>query len=269
MRKKILTIFIATLPLVLAFAPATFAGDGDCVAPPGANLEGYPVLEGREMTPETAAKMGLRLEPLTEPWEGFNWYGGRHCYQYERLRVGTKVYVDSDGEVRYKADCSNRLISLRDCPTCVIQSPGTPGWNGPMIIQVVGQDNDVNVVVGDSNSNIGKPRTSSGSLPDPYFGNEEGQGESDLVAMSVGSAPLIGAGCGIFAACVLFLVLLAFLIWGIVAFFRRRRNQTNPDAPATGGDTTAPPQVPTPTGASGGATTPPQTAPTTGDGTTP
>lgn len=110
------TILIAMVIILLVTAIPAVATQ--CDAPEGAELEQFPVLT-KPLDATTQAIRGLKAEVLLEPTGFLNYKGPKseQCFTYEVLPVGTTVFVDENGEVRYKADCSNRLIDI-SCPSC-------------------------------------------------------------------------------------------------------------------------------------------------------
>lgn len=100
--------------LIAMLAMPAFAQPGKCAAPEEAELDKFPIMNGPLSTKEMAR---LRLAPMTlkQPVVFHNHYrnlrGG--CWPLESLSAGTIVLVDISGEIRYKADCGNRLVEVK------------------------------------------------------------------------------------------------------------------------------------------------------------
>jgi hypothetical protein len=114
--KSVLKVLYIVLALVAA--QPVFAQRGTMAVPSQAEMEKYPILKSGEMTVAKMAKLELRPVVLLDTMTVFNWYGRDGRFVYETLRKGTLVYVDKDGVVRYKADCTNRIVKTSDCPEC-------------------------------------------------------------------------------------------------------------------------------------------------------
>lgn len=83
----------------------------------GAQLDKYPSLDARKrLTNHQVTDMKLHLEKVGKPVVVLNYHGeavdkdGR--YMLETLNPETLVYKDELGNLRYKEDCSNRLIEI-------------------------------------------------------------------------------------------------------------------------------------------------------------
>jgi hypothetical protein len=91
----------------------------------------YPILKYGELTPRRAAEMGLHSVVLEKPVTVYNLYrniGSDGRFAYETLLQSTVVYANQNGELVYKANCSNRIAAIADCPKCTPIAPSAlPG----------------------------------------------------------------------------------------------------------------------------------------------
>lgn len=116
MRKSLLSLFIVIL--IFAGASNALAQRGTMAIPAQAELDKFPILKAGEMTPAKQAELGLRPVFLKDTMTVFNWFSDDGRFVYETLKIGTLVYVDRDDVIRYKADCTNRLVKADECPKC-------------------------------------------------------------------------------------------------------------------------------------------------------
>ena len=99
--------------------------------PAGAQLERYS-LKPAKLTTAEEAELGLRAVKLTATWTGHNYFAkGRDCglWVHQTLAAGTLVLVNDKGEVVYKVDCGNRLVTDAKCPVCGAVGSGDVGKN--------------------------------------------------------------------------------------------------------------------------------------------
>lgn len=116
MRKYLLSMFI----VVLTFGGASnaLAQRGTYAAPAEAELNKYPIMKQGEMTPAMQAKLGLHAVELADTVTVLNYFNNTNRFVLETLVRGTIVWADQDGTLRYKADCTNRIVKASECPKC-------------------------------------------------------------------------------------------------------------------------------------------------------
>jgi len=111
--KKLLLLFAVTL----AVTPLQ-AQRGIMAAPIEADTISYPIMK-RPITVADMARMNLHPMKLDTAVTVLNWYRDKNRFLLETLVKGTVVLQDSAGVIRYKADCSNRLVEMPKCPNCL------------------------------------------------------------------------------------------------------------------------------------------------------
>lgn len=119
MRKALLSLVV----IVLTFVGASnaLAQRGTYAVPAEAELNKYPILKSGEMTPAMQAKLGLHAVELTDTVTVFNYFAGTNRFVLETLVRGTYAWADKDEVLRYKADCTNRIVKASECPKCLEQ----------------------------------------------------------------------------------------------------------------------------------------------------
>jgi len=112
--KKVAVLVVLTVLFSVAFAcgaSAITTSGGAFVPPPGAELERFPIMRG-PLSMKQMAQLGLRPVFLTEPLLAHNYVREWRAWAVYEIHEGTLVLVDEEGEVRYKADCGNRVASI-------------------------------------------------------------------------------------------------------------------------------------------------------------
>jgi hypothetical protein len=94
---------------------------GEFAEPAGAELGKFPI-KNKPLTVAEQADLGLSAKKLDKQVEVQNHFRNlrdkKGRFVLETLPAGTLVLVDKDGNLRYKADCGNRLVETRECPKC-------------------------------------------------------------------------------------------------------------------------------------------------------
>ena len=115
--KKILSLLFAFV--FIAVAHTAHAQRGMLAIPAEAELNKFPIFKQGELTTAKQAELELRAIALADTMTVFNYFRDKDRFVLEILTRGTLVYVDKDGVVRYKADCTNRIVKASDCPKCL------------------------------------------------------------------------------------------------------------------------------------------------------
>lgn len=129
--KRIAVLVVLGLLFSVAFAcgaSATTTSGGAFVPPPNAQLERFPIMKGPLSTTQMA-QMELRPVYLAEPLLAHNYVRGWGAWVVYQIHEGTLVLVDEEGEVRYKADCGNRVAIFAPYSEellPVVEEEGTP-----------------------------------------------------------------------------------------------------------------------------------------------
>lgn len=105
--------------LALLMATSVFAQKGGFAVANDAQLDKYPIFEAEKpLTVTQIADMHLqplRLEKPTVVQNHFRRLQGKEGrFVIETLSIGTIVLIDENGNIRYKADCGNRLIEFNN-----------------------------------------------------------------------------------------------------------------------------------------------------------
>ncbi|MFZ2049121.1 MAG: hypothetical protein WAV25_02410 [Minisyncoccia bacterium] len=117
MRKTLLSLVIIALTFV--GAPNASAQRGMKALPAEAELNVYPTMKPGEMTPAMQAKLGLHAVELTDTVTVFNYFANLDRFVLETLTRGTIAWADKDEVLRYKNDCTNRIVEASECPKCL------------------------------------------------------------------------------------------------------------------------------------------------------
>lgn len=114
---KFVRNLIVGFAVLLISSGSALAQKGEFVAPDGAEMEKFPIFsENKPLSTIQMAEMKLSPRKLEAPvvvqnhFRGLSNKEGR--FVVEKLPVGTVVLVDTDGNIRYKADCGNRLVEF-------------------------------------------------------------------------------------------------------------------------------------------------------------
>lgn len=139
---RLVRLLALALLVVFTSTPA-YAQKGLFAVPKNADLEKYPIFSAnRPLTVMQIAEMHLHPLKLTSPVVVQNHFRGLHGkegrFVVEELTIGTLVLVDENGNLRYKADCGNRLVEFDNWATVrgpvsgikVENLPSTPIQNG-------------------------------------------------------------------------------------------------------------------------------------------
>ncbi len=118
MRTLVFLFLIAMLALPALAQPGQFATPAD------AELDKFPIMDGplstREMADMKLAPMILK-QPVVFQNHFRSLKGKEGRFVLEELPAGTMVLVDTKAEIRYKADCGNRIVKVLPCPSCTEQ----------------------------------------------------------------------------------------------------------------------------------------------------
>jgi len=126
--KKLLLVFTLTFGVTPLQAQRTVMA-----APIDADTISYPIMK-KPITVVNMARMNLHPVKLDTAVMVFNWYRDKNRFVLETLVPGTVVLQDSAGVIRYKADCSNRLVEMPKCPNCL--TVGGIGGISPLMTPV-------------------------------------------------------------------------------------------------------------------------------------
>jgi len=126
--KKLLLVFTLTFVVTPIQAQR-----GVMAAPIDADTISYPIMK-KPITVVDMARMNLHPVRLDTAVTVLNWYRDKNRFLLETLVPGTVVLQDSAGVIRYKADCSNRLVEMAKCPNCL--TVGGIGGIGPLMTPV-------------------------------------------------------------------------------------------------------------------------------------
>ncbi len=110
---------LALVMVLLVSSSSAYAQKGGYAVADGAEMERYPIFStNKPLSVQQIADLELHPVKLQEPLVVQNHFRGLHDKQgrfvVETLPVGTLVLVDKNGNVRYKADCGNRLVEFNN-----------------------------------------------------------------------------------------------------------------------------------------------------------
>jgi len=107
MKKLIFVLIFAMLAL------PTFAQQGTFAEPTGAELDKFPI-KTSSLSLAEQAELGLSAKKLDAPVVVQNYFRNIRSGRFvlETLPAGTLVLIDKKGNLRYKADCGNRLVEI-------------------------------------------------------------------------------------------------------------------------------------------------------------
>jgi len=112
--------------------------------PSGMDLEQFPIM-GRKLTQDDQIRLGLRLAQTEEEQVLLNEDRRTHAFRADVVRMGTKVWVDRYGDVRYIESCGNRAeapVPQVVCPRSVTcKGPHPDAEAGEVLATAVVDDN--------------------------------------------------------------------------------------------------------------------------------